>query len=81
MTDHAASPSRARLPKLFPQVEEERVQAAVDSLVRRKLVLPLDGRLVSLAVPGELPELPDIRQYPGGFVEDLPIAATEAVSS
>lgn len=52
---------------------EERLEAAAAAeLRRRRLVLAVDRRLVSLGVRGPLPPLPDLREFPGGLVEEGP---------
>lgn len=50
-------------------VPGDQVAAAVAKLVAAGLILPVDGRLISLAVPGALPDLPDDSQFPGGYVD------------
>lgn len=45
------------------------VAASVRKLVAAGLVLPVDGRLISLAIPGVLPDLPADDQFPGGYVD------------
>lgn len=52
---------------------EDRLEAAaVAELRRRRLVLAVDRRLLSLGVRGPLPALPDLREFPGGLVEEGP---------
>jgi len=48
------------------------VAAAIERLERRSLVLTIDRRLVALGLPGPLPELPGLRDFPGGMVEEGP---------
>ncbi|MFL6259162.1 MAG: RiPP maturation radical SAM C-methyltransferase [Thermoanaerobaculia bacterium] len=48
----------------------EEAAAAVERLARRSLVLPVDRRLLALGLRGPLPELPGVREFPGGMVED-----------
>ncbi|HSN86640.1 MAG TPA: RiPP maturation radical SAM C-methyltransferase, partial [Thermoanaerobaculia bacterium] len=54
------------------EVSPETVTAAVRSLRRRLLVVAVDCRLVSLGLRGGLPPLPDLREFPGGLVEEGP---------
>ncbi len=51
-------------------VTDERVAAVARQLIADSLVLPIDGRLLGLPVPGALPPLPDHRAFPGGYVEE-----------
>lgn len=53
---------------------EDRVmeEAAVRRLIERKLVLPLDRRLIALGLRGPLPPLPGLADFPGGYVEEGP---------
>lgn len=44
------------------------VQPVVDELRARKIVLDLDGRLLSLGVRGPIPPLPESREHPGGHI-------------
>jgi ribosomal peptide maturation radical SAM protein 1 len=62
--------SRDRLVKQFGA-------STIDDLVARRIVVPIDGRVLGLAVAGDLPELPTLRDFPGGFVEDVPLVAPE----
>ncbi len=48
------------------------VAAAVERLERRSLVLAVDRRLLALGLPPSLPELPGLRDFPGGLVEEGP---------
>lgn len=45
------------------------VADSVRKLVAAGLVLPVDERLISLGVPGKIPELPDDSQFPGGYLD------------
>ena len=45
---------------------DEEVAAAVDRLVRDLLILPIDGRLIGLAVNGAGAPMPGDREFPGG---------------
>jgi magnesium-protoporphyrin IX monomethyl ester (oxidative) cyclase len=47
------------------------VDAALATLMARRLLLELHGRCLALAVPGELPILPEPTQFPGGNAEAL----------
>ena len=51
--------------------------AIVDDLVRRKLVLELDGRYLALAVNGDLPSRD--HRYPGGDLLEIPSAPEPTV--
>jgi ribosomal peptide maturation radical SAM protein 1 len=67
------APSPARLPELLRahhglSPEPAELAAALDRLVSRKLMLAVDGRVVSLAVRGHIPQLPDGTEFPGGFI-------------
>jgi ribosomal peptide maturation radical SAM protein 1 len=46
------------------------IETTIQDLRRRKLLLEIDGRLLTLAVSGALPELPSRKDFPGGFVND-----------
>jgi ribosomal peptide maturation radical SAM protein 1 len=48
----------------------DEIEVATRELQRRKLLLGIDGRLITLAVAGTLPELPSRKDFPGGFVND-----------
>jgi ribosomal peptide maturation radical SAM protein 1 len=50
-------------------VSGDQVAASVRKLVAAGLVLPIDGRLLSLAIPGAIPELPGDADFPGGYVD------------
>jgi len=50
------------------RVSDKEVEGMREELRRRRLVLELDGRLVSLAIPGEQPALPSHRDFPGGRI-------------
>ena len=50
--------------------EEPGIAAAVEDLLRRRLLLRIDRRLVSLALRGPLLVMPDLRDFPGGMVEE-----------
>jgi ribosomal peptide maturation radical SAM protein 1 len=68
------APPRGRLPEVLARehgvaVPARRLDAAVDSLLARRFLLAIDGRLVTLPVRGELPQLPTFREFPGGWVD------------
>ena len=48
----------------------------VDSLVERKLMLELDGKVLSLAVRGDLPAMPRNIDFPGGCMDIDPVYVT-----
>jgi hypothetical protein len=70
------APARGRLPELTG-LAGAAVEAAVEELVRRRLVLEIDGRLVALPIAGNAPLLPELREFPGGFARDAPRPASE----
>lgn len=51
-------------------LNEAEVQAILDDLMARNLVLNIGGRYLALAVPGDLPALPKSNEegYPGGWI-------------
>lgn len=51
----------------LPTSDEELAEITA-ALIRDRLVLELDGRLVSLALPGPVPAYPGYTQFPGGYV-------------
>ena len=51
-------------------------QEVVDSLVQRKLMLELDGKVLSLAVRGDLPAMPRNIDFPGGCMDIDPVYVT-----
>jgi ribosomal peptide maturation radical SAM protein 1 len=55
---------------------DEEVGKVADELIADRLVLPIDGRLVGLAVRGNLPTPPDMTRFPGGHIDDRPEAVT-----
>lgn len=70
LCDHA--PSAAALPKQLrerfgEEVSPESLTASIARLKERKILLELDQRLISLAVRGDPPTLPKMRDFPGGF--------------
>jgi ribosomal peptide maturation radical SAM protein 1 len=46
----------------------DHVDDVVDALLVDRLVLGIDGRVVSLALPARVPAYPDYTQFPGGYV-------------
>ncbi|HEY4594495.1 MAG TPA: hypothetical protein VIJ61_18900, partial [Thermoanaerobaculia bacterium] len=51
--------------------EQAEIAAAVEDLLRRRLLLRIDRRLVGLALRGPLAAMPDWKEFPGGLVEEL----------
>lgn len=45
------------------------IQPVADELVSRKILLELNGRLLSLAVRGPIPPFPNKRENPGGYLD------------
>jgi hypothetical protein len=69
------APSADRLPGVLEKDHNlsrpvEEIEAVTQELQQRKLLIAIDGRLVTLAVAGSLPELPSRKDFPGGFVND-----------
>ena len=56
----------------------EEIEAVTEHLLRRKLLMAIDGRLITLAVAGTLPELPSRKDFPGGFVNDNWLSESQA---
>ena len=48
----------------------------VDSLVARKLMLELNGKVLALAVRGDLPAMPSNLEFPGGCMDIEPTYVT-----
>jgi ribosomal peptide maturation radical SAM protein 1 len=68
-----AAPRRDRLERLLDrdfglETTGDELADVVDALLGDRLVLELDGRLVSLALPARVPAYPDYTQFPGGHV-------------
>ncbi|HYH79112.1 MAG TPA: RiPP maturation radical SAM C-methyltransferase [Longimicrobium sp.] len=53
----------------------EELEPIVEDLLRRRLVMEADGKLVALALRGAIPALPRASEFPGGFVAAVPAAA------
>lgn len=65
-----AAPPRERLGAMLGvRATAPRIDDAVASLLARRFLLAMDGRLVALPVRGELPPLPTFREFPGGWVD------------
>jgi ribosomal peptide maturation radical SAM protein 1 len=70
------APTRERLSQMTAkwlggQPTESCLDSVLQELIARRIVLPLDGRLITVAVQGELPKLPELDEFPGGFVRSL----------
>ncbi|HEY3953815.1 MAG TPA: RiPP maturation radical SAM C-methyltransferase [Streptosporangiaceae bacterium] len=48
---------------------DDQIAPVVDRLVSDRLVLPIDGRLLGLALGGPPAPLPGLAQFPGGYVQ------------
>jgi ribosomal peptide maturation radical SAM protein 1 len=48
----------------------EEIETSIQDLRRRKLLIEIDGRVITLAISGDIPELPSRKDFPGGFVND-----------
>jgi ribosomal peptide maturation radical SAM protein 1 len=57
------------------------VDQALASLRAQGLLLEVHGRFLALAVPGELPTLPDPVRFPGGNAETLPAFTPSALET
>ncbi|MCP4135270.1 MAG: RiPP maturation radical SAM protein 1 [bacterium] len=51
---------------------EEEIYAVLEELCEKKLTLKIDDHVIALAVPGELPSIPLLNRFPGGFIEGHP---------
>jgi ribosomal peptide maturation radical SAM protein 1 len=71
------APGVDRLASVVAASEGE-LARAVAELKRLGFVVEIDRRLVALPVRGNLPELPRREDFPGGFVEDRPVAPAPA---
>jgi hypothetical protein len=68
-----AAPRRARLAHVLDrdfglEASDDELAEVVGPLLRDRLVLEIDERLVSLALPAQVPAYPDYTQFPGGYV-------------
>jgi ribosomal peptide maturation radical SAM protein 1 len=80
-----AAPRRARLPAVLDRdfgrpASDAELAEITGPLLADRLVLELDGRLVSLALPGPVPAYPGYAQFPGGHVTAGPRARPDAES-
>ncbi|HET9212784.1 MAG TPA: RiPP maturation radical SAM protein 1, partial [Thermoanaerobaculia bacterium] len=71
------APLRERLASVLAErqglaASPEAVEAVAAELERRSLVVTVDRRLLALGLQGPLPDLPSVRDFPGGLVEDGP---------
>ncbi|GHF28110.1 hypothetical protein [Streptomyces fumanus] len=62
----SAASTRASLPSTVSRAISLEVAAVVDQLVQDRLILPIDGRLVGLAVQNASTAMPGSRDFPGG---------------
>ena len=51
------------------QTTTKAIEEAVRELQRRKLILVIDGRIITLAIAGEVPTLPNGEDFPGGYID------------
>ncbi|MCP4135271.1 MAG: hypothetical protein GY754_30160, partial [bacterium] len=51
--------------------------SVIKELCDKKLLLKLDKRLISLAVQGDLPPIPSLKEYPGGSIVTHPAGFSE----
>jgi ribosomal peptide maturation radical SAM protein 1 len=58
----------------------DHVDDVVNALLADRLVLEIDGRVVSLALPSRVPAYPDYTQFPGGYVSAVSAARPSAPS-
>ncbi|PYQ57675.1 MAG: RiPP maturation radical SAM protein 1 [Acidobacteria bacterium] len=71
------APLRERLASVLAErqglaASSEEVAAAATELERRFLAVTVDRRLLALGLPDQCPELPGLRDFPGGLVEEGP---------
>jgi hypothetical protein len=69
------APLRERLTSVLAERQglaaaPEEVEAATRELERRFLAVTVDRRLLALGTRGPLPDLPGLRDFPGGVVEE-----------
>ena len=74
------APTRAKLVAVIEKdygltPAHDEVERVLADLRRRRLILDLDERFISLAVRGPLPQLPRDTQFPGGYT--LPLRPTD----
>lgn len=62
-------------------VSAARVDANVETLCAQRLMLRLEGKLLSLATDGAGPALPRDCDFPGGYASSEPLAASRAVAA
>lgn len=65
----------ARTPKwLMEELQRpwEELEAVAGQLLERRLLLPLSGRWLSIAVAGEIPAIPTANVFPGGYLSVHP---------
>lgn len=70
-----AAPLESRLPEVLARDYELRptasqLSAVLEDLRQRGLLLFMDKRILSLAVQGNLPDLPSKKDFPGGHVQE-----------
>ncbi len=58
------------------------IEAARKSLLGKRLLVEIDGRLLALAVREPVPDLPPLEEFPGGFVDfaQCSVASEEAIA-
>ena len=44
---------------------------AINELKSYGFVIEVDNRLIALALRGEVPQLPGVRSFPGGFIDEV----------
>lgn len=66
---------------LAGEISAGEVMRALDDLIERGLVLSLGGHLLALATPDPSPPLPDLRDFPGGWVDVAGYRATASVAT
>lgn len=62
------APPRAQIGRQLDGARESLVADAIDELIRRKLVVDLDGRIIALPLAAPLPPLPELWEIPLGVV-------------
>jgi ribosomal peptide maturation radical SAM protein 1 len=76
------APLRHRLANILAEQFEmeashDEIEDTVQELIARRFLLAIDDRLVTLAVEGTLPPLPELDEFPGGYVRALPATAQQ----